>query len=262
METNNDSTNGNSPINTRVFKIVILAGLVLAPLIYLYENSEPPPAINQAEQTASQLAKTDIPSLENLVNTNPNFDNLINLSMAYINNQMPGRSIDYLKRAIALNPNSAIAYNNLGVAYIMLQQYQEGIDACTKALSIDTTFQLAKNNLKWGTDEKDKLQAILKTQEQTPNAKKDVAYYIDNGMVYFKLKNYDKAIEVWSKIGDLDKKNVSALNNIGTAFMMKGQIDDAIALFKKAIEYEPNNQLAKNNLAWAQGEKAKTSSPK
>jgi tetratricopeptide (TPR) repeat protein len=44
--------------------------------------------------------------------------------------------------------------------------------------------------------------------------------------------------------------------------MMKNQYDDAIALFKKVIELDPNNQLAKNNLAWGMDEKNKNSSKK
>ncbi len=259
METNNDNSTTGFKINYRLFKIIILVALFLTPLIYIVENSaeHPKPATEQA--VAIPPASSDIPSLENAVNTNPTFDNLITLSMAYINNQMAGRSIPYLQKAIQLNPNSAIAYNNLGVAYIMIQQYQDGIDACTRALSIDPGFQLAKNNLKWGMDEKNKLSANLQAQEQVPVNKRNVEYYINYGMSFYKIKNYDKAIEVWSKIGDLDKKNTAALNNIGTAFMMKNQYEDAIALFKKAIELEPDNQLAKNNLAWALEEKAKAS---
>ncbi len=261
MEINNNNSETSSGVNYRPIKIVILILLLLSPLVYLFVISAPPEAVKQ-QTPANQSVPSDILSLENAVKTNPSFDNLLNLSMAYINNKMPGKSIDYLQRAIQLNPKSAIACNNLGVAYIMLQQYQEGIDACTNALRIDPSFQLAKNNLKWGMDEKAKLQSAVQAQEKTPGNKRDVNYYIDNGMGYYKLKNYDKAIEVWSKIGDLDKKNTAALNNIGTAFMMKNQYDDAIALFKKAIEFEPNNQLAKNNLAWAMDEKNKAASIK
>ena len=256
---NSSSNTENKGNSNRTAKIAILIVLLLLPIVYLFVKTsgttEPP----KEQAAANQPAKTDIASLENAANSNPTFDNLINVSMAYINNKMPEKSIIPLQKAIAINPNSAIAYNNLGVAYIMMQQYQEGIDACNKALSIDATFQLAKNNFKWGMDEKNKLESAIKTQEQTPKEKRTVAYYIDYGMSYYKIKNYDKAIEQWSKIADLDKKNTAALNNIGTAFMMKMQYDDAIALFKKAIEYEPNNQLAKNNLAWAQDEKRKAS---
>ena len=256
METNNDNSETNSDNSYRIIKVGILILLLLSPLVYLFVKTSEPLG-SQGQSQTNQPTTTDIPSLEKAVNENPTFDNLINVSMAYIKNQMPNKSIEPLQRALQMNPNSAIAYNDLGVAYIELQQYQDGIDACNKALSIDPTFQLAKNNLKWGMDEKNKTITSIKTQEQLPADKKTIAYYIDNGMSYYKTGNYDKAIEAWSKIADIDKKNTTALNNIGSAFMMKHQVDDAIALFKQAIEYEPNNQLAKNNLAWALSEKKK-----
>jgi tetratricopeptide (TPR) repeat protein len=239
-------------------KIGAIVILFLLPLIYLFykTNSLPENAV-VVESPAAQAPAVDIASLEKAVTENPSYDNLINLSMAYINGQMPGKSIEHLNRAIELNPNSAIAYNNLGVAYTMLQQYQNGIDACTKALQIDSTFQLAKNNLNWATDEKNKVIAALKLQEQVPQGKRDVAFYTDHGLNYFKIGDYGKSIEVWNKIFEIDAKNTGALNSIGTAFMMKKQIDDAIVLFNKAIALEPENQVAKNNLAWALSEKEK-----
>lgn len=235
-----------------VISVVALSAFPLLFLIYKSYNAKP-----LDEKPVIAAVSTDIGSLEALVQKDPSFDNLINLSMAYVNNQMPGKSIDYLKRAIQLNPNSAIAYNNIGVAYTMLQQYQNGIDACSKAIQIDTSFQLAKNNLRWASDEKNKVLAAITEYEKVEKSKRDVAFYTAYGLCFFKIGDYGKSIEVWNKIFELDVKNVTALNNIGTAFMMKGQIDDAVLLFKKAIELEPDNQLAKNNLKWASDEKAK-----
>jgi hypothetical protein len=39
--------------------------------------------------------------------------------------------------------------------------------------------------------------------------------------------------------------------------MLKNSTDEAIAMFQKAISTNPENTLAKNNLAWAQDVKAK-----
>lgn len=259
MENENQSINTFiSKERTKVIKIVIIVFLFSLPLIYLFYNTRglSESAVPQ-NATSVQTSVNDIPILEKAVAENPTFDNLINLSLAYINNKMPGRSIDHLQKAISLNPNSAIAYNNLGVAYIQLQQYQNGMDACTKALQIDPSFQLAKNNLNWGIDEKNKVLAAIKVQEQIPQEKRNLAFYSDYGLNYFKIGDYSKSIEIWNKIFEIDKKNADALNSIGTAFMMKQQIDDAIVLFKKAIVFEPDNQIAKNNLAWALSEKEK-----
>lgn len=244
---------GNRKRTTKIAVIVILFAL---PLGYLFIKAKGP-AESTAVESKVPAAAVDLEGMEKAVAENPSFENLVNLSMAYINNKMPGRSIDYLKQAIALNPKSAIAYNNLGVAYILLQQYQNGLDACNKALEIDPTFQLAKNNIAWGMDEKSKVVTAIKAQETLPENKRDIAFYSDYGLNYFKIGDYTKSIEIWNKIFDLDPKNTGALNSIGTAFMMKGQIDDAIVLFKKASEIEPANQIAKNNLNWALSEKAK-----
>lgn len=234
--------------------IIVLLLFIVSSLVYLYLKTFSV-TDNISENKVKTIQPADIVALENAVKTNPSYDNWINLSFGYINNQIPQEGLNSAKKALELNPKSAIAYNNMGVAYNMMQQYQNGIDACTQALQLDSTFQLAKNNLKWAMDEKIKMLEKIQTQEQTPDAKKDVSFYIELGINYYKLNKFDKSIEVWTKIFDIDKKNVIALNNIGTSFMAKLQYDDAITLFKKALEIEPGNQLAKNNLAWALDEK-------
>jgi tetratricopeptide (TPR) repeat protein len=243
--------------NKKVLWIFTVILFLLLPVFYLIYKTSDVPDVPQEQTIVNQPPSVDINTLENAVKTNPTFDNLINLSISYINNKMPGKSIEYLKNAIEINPKSAIAYNNLGVAYTMLQQYQNGVDACAKALQLDSTFQLAKNNFKWASDEKNKVLTAITLEEQTPENKKNTAFYIEYGLNYFKLSNYDKSIEIWNKVFDIEPKNTSALNNIGTAFMMKYQYDDAIVFFKKVIGLESNNSLAKNNLMWAMDEKNK-----
>ena len=242
----------------RIIKISIIVILFLLPILYLYYKTAEIPDEPKEATKDIQSSPSTITSLENAVNTNPSFDNLINLSIAYINNQMPSKSLSHLNRAIELNPNSVVAYNNLGVAYTMLKQYKKGIDACTKALQIDSTFQLAKNNLKWAKDEKNKILLLIQAQEKTASNVRNVNFYIEQGFNYYKIGDYDKSIAIWTKVFDTEPKNTAALNNIGSAFMMKDQFNDAISLFKRVLELEPDNQLAKNNLAWGLNEKRKT----
>jgi len=237
--------------------IIALFVLFLFPVIYLAIKTVSVPDIQPENPLPADATTQDISALEALANTNPSFDNLLNLSMAYIHSNMPGKSIEPLNKAAQLNPGSAVVYNNLGVAYTMLQQYQNGIDACNKALKIDTAFQLAKNNLKWATDEKNKILGRIKQQELTAEKDRTPEFSIDYGLNYFKIGNYDKSIEIWAKVAEENPKNTVALNSIGSAFMMKHQPDDAIAIFKQALAIDPNNQLTKNNLNWALIEKQK-----
>ena len=71
------------------------------------------------------------------------------------------------------------------------------------------------------------------------------------------MQDYDKSIEIWNKVLVTEPKNSGALINIGVAYMSKQQYDSAIKYFQKAIDSNPNDQLAKNNLAWAMDEKIK-----
>ncbi|MBL7800049.1 MAG: tetratricopeptide repeat protein [Chitinophagales bacterium] len=243
--------------NKRIVLLAVAAFLLLAPVVFLFVKSSGKPDLPKTADVVTQAPQVDLSALEQTANTNPTFDNLLAYSIACIGANRPGRSIEPLKQAISLNPKSAAAYNNLGCAYTMLMQYQDGIDACTKALQIDTGFQLAKNNLKWASDEKAKTLAVIQAQENTPDAQRDVKFYINYGLNYQKIGQYDKSISIWNMVFDKEPNNADAMNNIGVAYMLKNSTDEAIAMFQKAISTNPENTLAKNNLAWAQDVKAK-----
>ena len=48
-----------------------------------------------------------------------------------------------------------------------------------------------------------------------------------------------------------------AYNNIAAAYASLGKWDQAIAAAEAALRLKPDFQLARNNLAWAQSQKAK-----
>jgi len=246
------------PFKRIVFFIVLL--LILFPVVFLILKRKPKDAEPMLQNAATPATTADIANMERVFHKTPSYDNAINLALLYINNKLAGKSIPILKLALNINPRSSIAYNDLGVAYTMQQQYQNGIDACNHALTLDPNFQLAKNNLKWATDVKNKVIDNIKQQELTDANKRNAPFYIDYGFNFYKLGDYTRAIDIWNKVFDTEPKNTIALNNIGSAFVMKMQYDDAIAMFNQTLKFDPNNQLAKNNIAWALDEKARSAS--
>jgi superkiller protein 3 len=60
------------------------------------------------------------------------------------------------------------------------------------------------------------------------------------------LKEYDKAIECFRKAIELDPKNAMAYQNIGGALLMQGKPDESIAAFRTAIQLDPASKLAAN----------------
>ena len=58
------------------------------------------------------------------------------------------------KKALALKPDYAEAYNNLAAGYNSMQMWDEGIQAATQAVRLKPDYQLARNNLLWAQSAK------------------------------------------------------------------------------------------------------------
>ncbi|MES2397210.1 MAG: tetratricopeptide repeat protein [Bacteroidota bacterium] len=249
----------NTPINekqSKTIRTIVIVVLLLLPIAYIFYKTAGN-STSTPEQATNQAQTIDIAAYESVAATNPTFSNLLNLSNAYINSGAAGKAIEPLKKAIELNPESAVAYSNLGFAYTILQNFKKGVEFGEKAVQLDSTFQLAKNNLNWALTEQNKLLQAIAEVEKTPEDKRNTNFYIQYGLLYLKLQDYDKSIEIWNKVLITEPKNSAALINIGVAYMSKSEYGNAIKSFQKAIDANANDQLAKNNLAWALDEQNK-----
>ncbi len=68
---------------------------------------------------------------------------------------------------------------------------------------------------------------------------KDPAFYFNRGNNYFKRGQYDEAISDYTKALEIDPKFTEAYHNRGTAYGKKGRYDEAISDFTKALEINP-----------------------
>ena len=252
----NNSSTTDSAKQFKLIKTILIVIVLLLPLVYiLYKTSGKNNAV--AVDDTKNAQAIDIAAFENVTNSNPTFNNLLNLSNAYITSAMPEKAIERLKKALELEPKSAVANSNIGLAYTMIKDYKKGIAYCERAIEIDTAFQLAKNNLNWAKTEQNKIFVVINELIKTPEKDKDNNFNLNLGLNYLKVQEFDKSIELWNKILVKDPKNSAALNNIGVAYMSLRQFDNAIKSFQKAIDLNANDQLAKNNLAWALDETIK-----
>lgn len=68
------------------------------------------------------------------------------------------------------------------------------------------------------------------------------------GVIYLKLKDYDKAIFWTKKALEIEPKNHAIYNNLGAIYLILGKLYDAINFFSEALRLKPDYAQAYNSL--------------
>ncbi len=120
-----------------------------------------------------------------------------------------------MSRVLEMVPIYSPALYYQGMAYNELGQYQESIDAYTKGIEM----------------------AIKIGEPLEP-------YYYNRGLVYLKIKDYEKSIYDLTIARALNPHKVMIYCNRGIAYYQLGQYDAALADFNMALELEPHSAIA------------------
>jgi tetratricopeptide (TPR) repeat protein len=214
-------------------------------LIEAYSHSGNLDAARQAAQDALAIAPTDFVARQALAPAaEQNAAYWINLSLEQYKQGQYQQSIASARRALALNPNSAEAYNNIGAAYGAMSMWDDAIQSEREALRRNPELQIAKNNLDWYTKQKGSVGGA-------PTA----ADFLNDSLRLNQAGKYEESIAAARNVLRLDPQSAEAWNNIAANDEALHRWDDAIAAAQKAIALKPDFQLAKNNLAWSLSQK-------
>jgi tetratricopeptide (TPR) repeat protein len=100
----------------------------------------------------------------------------------------------------------------------------------------------------------------MRTRRQTPSivsrvtAQPDVIELVERGMIEYLGGHPTEALVIWTKARILHPENALVQNNIGSALMSLGRLEEAQAAFIRASTLAPGESLYTNNLAWARRE--------
>ena len=123
-------------------------------------------------------------------------------------------AIEDFNKAIRINPNYAMAYNNRGNAYAKKGDFDRAIIDYTKAIQLNP-------------DSAD-------------------AYY-NRGNAYYNKGDFNRAIADYTKTIQLNPDYADDYNNRGAAYHSKGDFDHAIIDYTKAIQLNPDSADAYYN---------------
>lgn len=99
--------------------------------------------------------------------------------------------------------------------------------------------------------------SAVEAAEKAAQANPSYQTFLNLGLVYYQSGMYEKSIEATQKAIDADPNQAVAYNNIAAAYGALEKWDFEIAACEKALQLDPNFQLAKNNLSWANSQKEK-----
>ncbi len=153
------------------------------------------------------------------------------------------------KAALALNPDSADAYNNLAVSYLALGRYDDGIVAAQEAIRLRADFELAKNNLAW--IQREKAKAFV---PPPPSASE----LLNRSLEDSQAGRFKECMDTASQAAKADPTLAEAFNNVGFCAARLQLWEEAIRNTQEALRLRPDFALARNNLAWMKEQQLKS----
>lgn len=192
-----------------------------------------------------------LPYLQKSVKLNPSDLNALS-SYGYTLNKIgkPDEAIQQLKKALILDPTNTNIMGTLGLIYDDHERWQECDSIYTAALEIDSVNALILNNYayslsKRGVNLELALSMVDKALEKEPT---NSSYLDTKGWVLYKMKKYKEAREYIQRSLEIGGEKAVILDHLGDVVFQLGEKEEALKLWKKALELDKNNSEIKKKI--------------
>ena len=182
-------------------------------------------------------------ALEHAVRLNPNDLTALHAYGVTLNQlNRSDAALVYLEKALLLDPNNTQVIGTMGMIYDSMGNFEMSDSLYERALMVDSTNVLISNNYAYSLSERgEALDRALKLSKYAVEQEPKNSSYLDTiGWVYFKLKNYTKAIEYIRKAIEEDEANATLFDHLADIYAEIKNKDRAIEYWNKALELDPN----------------------
>ena len=171
------------------------------------------------------------------------------------------KAIPYLKRAVELDPNFAMANATLGVVYSNLTQNEEAVTYISKAFELRDRasererFYISAHYYEQVTRDLEK--AIQTYQQWIQMYPRDTPPLDNLGLRYESLGQFDKALASSSEAMRIDPKDSYAYQNVAELYGRLGRFDESKAVADKALAMNiPSAHITLFELGFLRGDEA------
>ncbi len=147
------------------------------------------------------------------------------------------------QKIIQLSPNDASAFYGLGQVYISMMNWSDAIGPLEKTVQMDPqnvgAYQLigrAYREQRIFDKAADAYEKYLAADPQTPG---DSHYEL--GECYMELERYPDAVRVFQKSVELEPQSIHKISKLAEAFEKGGQIDESAARYEELAQLSPKD---------------------
>jgi tetratricopeptide (TPR) repeat protein len=152
------------------------------------------------------------------------------------------------RRAIALNPQYAVAFGNLGNAYQQLGRFDDAIASYDKAIALDPDDAEAFHNRGRALQDLNRLVEAVSSYEKAIALRRDYAEAFSNrGTALQGLGRHFEAVTSYNRAIALKSDFPEALCSRGSVFQELKRFEEALASYDRAIALKPDFADAFNN---------------
>lgn len=141
-------------------------------------------------------------------------------------------------------------YGQLGEAYFGIKEYEKGIDNYQKGIKLSPGSLLLKNNFAFQlANHKRNLDLAESLMKQVLKEASEQPQYIDTyGWVLFQKKEYEEAKKQFEKAYASGSSDKMITEHLGDVNFQLNNKSEAIELWKKALELDPENELLRKKI--------------
>lgn len=164
----------------------------------------------------------------------------------------PAAAVEFIERAIAIQPNAPSFHQNLASSYSAAGDIDSAIAGYRRALALDPSYGQALVGIAALLRSRGQLDDAAQCYEQALSLDSSQPHTLnDLGNIYLALHRVDDAERCYRAALELQPVFPEAINNLGNVHLERKQPADAIDCFRRAITLSPDFALAQCNLGVA-----------
>ncbi len=174
---------------------------------------------------------------------------LYNMALALFKKGDRFPALEFLKKAAESDKIGDVAYNSysrLGTEFLESNMFDLAEKYLIQATHLRPQDPVGRYNLAVAYLRQNKnVEALRELEESERLSQGDMLLLESIGESYFSLKDYDRSLRTYSKVLEVQSRNVKILSRIGEIYYSKGDLEKAYESYRKVTQIQPATENAR-----------------